>query len=140
MSELNFTPFSKHKPGLVVNFLCESYAGLPEIVEKHRDNWIESDKKIFSDPEGIGSYGFVTCLGEEPIGFGSWDARQGPALGIIGQNCILPRYQSKGYGKRQILEILRRFKEGGFERVSVTTGDQLQQETTHFLFRLKRCI
>lgn len=67
----------------------------------------------------------ITCLDDKPIGFASYDPRQGPEYVVIGHNCILPKYQGKGYGKKQILELLRRLKALHFKKARVSTGDYL---------------
>ena len=53
---------------------------------------------------------FVTCLDEAEIGFASFDPRPAPDFGIIGHNCVLPSFQRDGVGKRQVMEILERFR------------------------------
>ncbi len=57
------------------------------------------------------------------IGLGTWDPRQGPAVGIVGHNCVIPDYQGQGIGRRQVQEILRRFRQRGFARAAVTTSE-----------------
>jgi len=54
---------------------------------------------------------------------GSYDPRQGPERGIIGYNCVVPEHQRKGIGCLQIQEILRIFRDKGFAKACVTTGD-----------------
>jgi GNAT superfamily N-acetyltransferase len=44
-------------------------------------------------------------------------------LGIIGYNCILPEYQRKGYGRQQILEIIKRLSLRGVVRAVVSTSE-----------------
>jgi ribosomal protein S18 acetylase RimI-like enzyme len=50
-----------------------------------------------------------------------WDPRNFP-IGIIGHNCILPTFQSKGLGKEQMSIALAILKEKGFKVVQVSTG------------------
>nr|AQS28971.1 hypothetical protein [uncultured archaeon] len=54
---------------------------------------------------------------------GSYDPRQGPEFGIIGDNCILPKFRGNGYGKKQIEEILKRFRERKFRNARVSTSE-----------------
>jgi GNAT superfamily N-acetyltransferase len=58
------------------------------------------------------------------LGMASYNPRQGPNLGIIGWNCVVPEHQRKGIGKMQILEILRIFKTRGFRKACVKTGSE----------------
>ena len=60
--------------------------------------------------------------GGRVVGFGSYDLRQRPALGIVGHNCILPEFRGRGFGKEQILEILRRFRIQGIRKAKTSTG------------------
>jgi ribosomal protein S18 acetylase RimI-like enzyme len=61
-------------------------------------------------------------LGNNPIGYFSWDDRQFP-LGIIGQNCILPNYQGQGYGRNQIESVIKIFQDKKFNEIRVITGN-----------------
>ncbi|MCR5704362.1 MAG: GNAT family N-acetyltransferase [Eubacterium sp.] len=49
-------------------------------------------------------YGLVTCVGQEPIGFVTWDPRKKPESVEIGHNGIRRAYQRKGYGHLQLQE------------------------------------
>jgi len=111
----------------VFQLLSKSYKGLIENYhlphkEKLIENWKKFDKEAFSNPK-IRQCVFITCLGDKPIGFASYDPRHGPEYGMIGYNCILPEYQGKGYGKRQILELLNRFRKLNFRNARVSTGE-----------------
>lgn len=122
-----FTPVAEHTPGAIFELLSRSYDGTvraePGGWAGEKDKWLEYDRDVFENPETVGACLFVTCLDNEPIGFGSWDPRQGPELAIIGHNCILPERQGKGYGKEQIEEILRRLKAGGLRKALATTSE-----------------
>ena len=41
----------------------------------------------------------------------------------IGHNCVLPEFQRRGFGKRQVLEVLRRLQEKGVRKACVSTGE-----------------
>ena len=101
--------------------LRESYA--PIWNDKLEENLRKADRGAFENPDTIGACTFITCLDGQPIGFASYDPRQGPDLAIIGHNCILPEYQQRGFGRQQITEVLRRLKAKGFHKVVVTTSD-----------------
>jgi GNAT superfamily N-acetyltransferase len=126
-SLLTFRPVTQYKAGIIASLLHQSYAKIlsaePLYWQKEVANWLLFDREVFANPETVGQCVFITFLGEEEIGFGSFDPRQRPELGIIGHNCVLPRFQGKGYGKRQILEIFERFKQMGIKRAKATTSE-----------------
>ncbi len=121
MNNLTFTPITKHQPGAIFSLLFQSYAPIwnDELEEKMR----QADREVFENPDTVGACTFITCLDGQPIGLASYDPRQGPELAIIGHNCILSDYQHRGFGRKQITEILRRLKVQGFAKVTVTTSD-----------------
>lgn len=90
---------------------------------KWQEDWKQYDEDVYKFPETIGASGFITTYNEKMIGFGSYDPRQRPEFGIIGHNCILPEFRGKGFGKAQVLEIIRTLKELGVKKVKVTTGE-----------------
>lgn len=128
MDAIEFAPFAGCRPGLIYDLLSESYAPLLEQLPETKvsellQDWREYDAAVFGEPDTVGASGFVTRLEEKIIGFGSWNPTNWPAVGIIGHNCITPRHASRGYGRRQIVEILRRFTEAGFQAASVRTDE-----------------
>jgi GNAT superfamily N-acetyltransferase len=127
-SVLAFLPFAQHEPGSIAGLLLDCYAALlqqlpAEKSAELRRDWREYDEAIFEEPETIGASGFVSSLEDRVIGFASWNPTGWPAAGIVGHNCILPEYQCRGYGRHQILEVLRRFAEAGFRMASVRTDE-----------------
>jgi len=124
---LEFKELSKSKEGLIYSLLKRSYKDLtreiPELLNKWQDDWKQYDKEVHKFPDTIGNAGFLTTLNEKVIGFGSYDPRQSPELGIIGHNCILPEFRGKGFGRAQILKILVIFKKLGVNKVKVSTGE-----------------
>ncbi|MHC5061465.1 MAG: GNAT family N-acetyltransferase [Planctomycetota bacterium] len=90
-----------------------------ELAEKIK----QFDREVFENPDTVGACVIISTLNGKPVGMASWDPRQGPKLGIIGYNCILPEYRGRGFGKTQFEEILKRLKEQGFKKVIVTTGE-----------------
>ena len=126
MSELVFDPVSRHEVGTIERLLVASYAGLPvsdDELATYRLKWRRADRDTFENPATIGCCTFVTCLDDVPIGLGSFDPRERPERGVIGQNCIVPEYRRQGYGRRQIEEILRRLREMRVRKAIVTTGE-----------------
>jgi GNAT superfamily N-acetyltransferase len=117
-----FTSPSEHPPGTAFRLLKAAWAPLwnPALEENIR----AFDLEVTGHPDMVGACTFVSCLDGEPIGMASFDPRPGPYRGIIGWNCIVPEHQGKGFGKAQILEVLRRFGERGIRRACVTTTDE----------------
>ncbi|KKM73339.1 hypothetical protein LCGC14_1411550, partial [marine sediment metagenome] len=124
---LKFRKLTAYKEGLIFSLLNRSYEGLLReklaLAEKWQQDWKQYDKEIIQFPKTIGASGFVILYNEIIIGFGSYDLRQRPELGIVGHNCILPEYGGKGFGKAQILKIISIFKELRVKKAKVTTGE-----------------
>ena len=97
--------------------LKQSYADLLESDQEHWGpevpKWEQFDREVFQHPDTIGSCVFLSWSDKHLVGFGSYDPRQKPKIGIIGHNCVLPAFRGKGFGKQQIQEILRRFRAQG---------------------------
>jgi GNAT superfamily N-acetyltransferase len=128
LGAIDFAPFAKYEPGLISGLLFESYAPLLEELPEAKvsellEDWRGYDAAVFDEPNTVGACGFVTRLGDEVVGFASWNPTRWPSVGIIGHNCILATYRCRGYGRRQIEEILRRFTEAGFHKASVQTDE-----------------
>src|SRR4030042_1754195 len=102
---IDFKTIDNFKPGLIQSILKNSYAEFidcfPKDKGKFYKQWEQEDSDAFNNPQTIGKYIFITCLKDLPVGYCSWDDRQYP-VGIIGQNCIIPEYQRKGYGRKQL--------------------------------------
>lgn len=123
---LLFKPISGFQPGDLFQIIYQSYT---KLIEKNRKcwggeipKWKDFDRQAFGKPP-MAKCVFVTCLNKKPIGLASFDPRNKPKFGIIGQNCILPSYQGKGYGSKQILKILKVFKKRGIRSARVTTSE-----------------
>jgi GNAT superfamily N-acetyltransferase len=114
------------KPGLIQEIIIASYKNLidyfPEEKQRLYGHWEKEDVDAFNNPETIGKHVLFSCIKNKPIGYFSWDDRQYP-LGIIGQNCVLPNYQGKGYGKKQIELIIQLFQDNKFKEIIAITGD-----------------
>jgi GNAT superfamily N-acetyltransferase len=125
--ELNYTSPFEREPGIIFRLLDQSYAELvrthPELWEPEKENWEEFDRDVFENPGTIGACTFLTWFGKALVGFFSFDLRPMPAYGVIGHNCILPEYRNRGFGKQQIAEILRRFRQMGIRQARVSTSD-----------------
>jgi GNAT superfamily N-acetyltransferase len=124
---LTFTPLAGSEPGTLLSLLTESHRDLTETYADRWagqvETWAQFDKDVFQEPESVGKCVFVTRLGGDIIGFGSYDPRGVPDSGTVGHNCILPEHRKKGYGSRQLEEIVRRLKTLGAGRVIATASE-----------------
>jgi GNAT superfamily N-acetyltransferase len=124
---ITFSPADRHKPGTIARLLFGSYKDLlspeAEYSAQLRVDFLNFSTETYENLESIGACLFMTCLNGHVIGFGSYDPRKRPDCGIVGHNCILPEYQSLGYGRRQLHEILRRLKQLEIRRAVVTTSE-----------------
>ncbi len=117
--ELVLTPAVGYPPGTVLDLLWRSYVSLGSIdVRRTLD---EFEREIQQNPDTVGACTYVSCLGGQPVGMVSWDPRQAPKA-VLGHNCILPEFQGRGLGRRQIQEALRLLRESGMKTVEVRTG------------------
>lgn len=125
---ITFKTLSSLDLGQIYEMLKDSYQDLIEKYdsknkEKYLESWKQADKDVFDNPNTIGKCIFVTYADNELVGFASWDPRHFPEYGIVGQNCVLPKHKGKGYGKMQIEELLKIFKEAKCKKALVSTGD-----------------
>lgn len=123
---LRFTPLRGHPPGILSGLLRRSYAPMldadPDLLGRERESWEIFDREAFENLDSVGRCVFVSCAGEHVVGFGSFDPRRAPDVGVVGHNCILPEFHGRGYGTAQIREILRRLRDLGTRRAAVSTG------------------
>jgi GNAT superfamily N-acetyltransferase len=123
--EIHFTSPLEHQPGIIATLLKQSYAGLldvdPDPWSMEEAKWEEYDGEVFQYPDTVGACIFLTWKKNQLIGFGSYDPRLRPASGRIGHNCILPEFRGKGFGKIQIMEIVRRLTAFDIKTVRVST-------------------
>lgn len=126
--KVEFEPIDQHQRGVLCALLVRSYSELliadAEHWEPCREEWSQFDAQVFGNPDTIGRCVFVTSVDGEVVGFGSYDPRQKPEVGIVGHNCVIPECRGRGIGKLQIGEILRRFRDMGIRRAVVQTGEQ----------------
>ncbi|MCG2659663.1 MAG: GNAT family N-acetyltransferase [Kiritimatiellae bacterium] len=124
---LTFTSPFEREPGIVAWLLKQSYAELvasdPKHWELELENWEQSDHSVFENPRTVGACTFLSWANTDLVGLFCFDPRPKPAYGVIGHNCILPQFRGQGFGKQQILEILRRFRETGIRQAKVSTND-----------------
>ncbi|MFO7448294.1 MAG: GNAT family N-acetyltransferase [Ignavibacteriaceae bacterium] len=124
---IEFKKLAEFERGTLYHLLCESYSELlkafPDHTEEYKQSWKTEDDNTFNYPDTIGKCVLVSVLNNEPIGFVSWDPRNIPEEGIIGQNCILPAFRGKGYGKKQIEKVIEIFQSASTRVIKVTTAD-----------------
>lgn len=125
---ISFASIKSIKQGQLFEMLNASYKDLIETFdrknkEKYLESWGQFDKNTFDNADIIGKCLFVSRLDNKLVGFASYDPRHFPNYGIIGQNCVLPEFKRKGYGKLQIQELLRIFNKAHCLKAFVTTGD-----------------
>lgn len=124
---LQFSSINNQEPGILASLLLQSYAVLiksdPVHWKPEENKWIDFDRDAFGNLETVGACVFLSWHGREIIGFGSFDPRQRPEFGIIGHNCILPKFRGQGFGKQQVIEILKRLIGLGIKTAKVTTND-----------------
>jgi len=118
---LIFNEVAKYEVGIIRELMFASYAEILD--EDLQEQFRQFDREVFENLGTIGACTFITTLDREIIGMSSYDPRQAPELGIVGHNCILPEHRGNGYGKQQVLEIVRRLKSRCIKRVAVTTSE-----------------
>ena len=126
---LAFAAFAQCPRGALADVLLQAYAPLlkevsPQAAVELRQSWQEFDREVHEAAETVGRCGFLTVVGGELIGFGSWDPRGGPKMGRVGHNCVRPEWQRRGYGRCQVEEILAWFRTRGFSAAEARTGEQ----------------
>jgi GNAT superfamily N-acetyltransferase len=126
---LVFAAFDQCPRGTLAEMLIQSYAPLLREVSSQtetelRCSWQEFDREVHEAAETVGRCGFLTLADGELVGFGSWDPRGWPELGRVGHNCVQPAFQRRGYGQRQVEEIVERFRVQGFATAEARTGGQ----------------
>jgi GNAT superfamily N-acetyltransferase len=123
---IKYKTIDHFKPGLIETLVKKCYEKLiayfPDERQRFYSQWEKEDNEAFNNPETIGKHVLITCINNNPIGYFSWDDRQYP-VGIVGQNCILPNHQGKGYGRKQIEMIIKIFQDKKFSQIRATTGD-----------------
>ena len=100
---IKFKQISEVQSGLIYQILNISYQGLfqdPKIDRaKYLLDWQKFDQEVFDNPNTIGKCVFATTLDDKVIGFASFNPRNRPESGMLGHNCILPKFRGRGFGK-----------------------------------------
>lgn len=93
----------------------------PEYLDTNLKSFIECDSFFYVNPEIGEKCSFISEYKDHIVGMFCWDPRNYPTV-TIGHNCILPTFQNLGLGKQQINIALKIFKEKGFKKAQVSTG------------------
>jgi ribosomal protein S18 acetylase RimI-like enzyme len=118
---LRFHSAARYEPGAVYSILAPCYADILDSAFEERLR--EFDREVFENPDTVGVCTLITSLDGDIAGLASYDPRQGPRVGIIGHNGILPAYRQRGYGVQQIAEVLRIFRARRYDWARVSTSE-----------------
>ncbi|MFC1763990.1 GNAT family N-acetyltransferase [Planctomycetota bacterium] len=112
--------------GFLYGLLEQGYADLLEsdlvCAEELKAQWRQFDHDTFAYPETIGACVLVSLLDQQAIGLVSWNPRGLPAQGLIGQNCILPPYRQRSFGRQQIHKAIEILTYRQAQRIIVSTS------------------
>ena len=122
MSTLSFAKIGEFRRGLLLELLIDAYSFDARCAEHWQKDWQVFDDFFFDNLSIANRYGFITLLGDRPIGLVSWDPRCKPEHEEIGHNGIRAAYKGNGYGVAQMKEALRRIEADGAKKAIVTTS------------------
>ena len=122
---IEFRKITGFPRGTLSDMLADAYSSDPRWAAENSGDWKAFDDFFFDHPEIAEKYGFVTVVDGESAGFVTWDPRRRPEYEEIGYNCILCRYQRRGYGTLQLQEAVRRILPDRPKKIIVTTNASL---------------
>ena len=122
---LKFKKVSDFERKIQYDILVDAYSFDKKYYETCHVRWRENDDFFFDNLHIADMCGFITTLNDEAIGFINWDPRNFPEYAIIGDNCIIPKFKSKGYGKLQLQEAIKRITAQGVKTLYVSTNNDL---------------
>lgn len=123
--DIEFRKITEFPRGTLLNLLREGYSFEHRFERDCLTQWEEFDNFFYDNPHIAEFSGFMTVLGDIPIGFVSWNPTNIPVSAEIGHNCIALKYKGNGYGKRQMQEAVRRIIAQGAKKIVVTTNEIL---------------
>ena len=123
--ELVFKKITEFPRGTLCALLREGYSFEPKFEQDCFGQWRAFDDFFYDTPHIAENCGFMTVLGDIPIGFVSWNPTNMPVSVEIGHNCIAAKYKGKGYGKQQMKEAVKRILAQGAQKIVVTTNEIL---------------
>lgn len=123
--DIEFRKITDFPQGTLCALLKKGYSFEPRFERDCLNQWQEFDKFFYDNPRIAESSGFMTVLGDIPIGFVTWNPTNIPISAEVGHNCIAAQYKGNGYGKRQMQEAVKRMIAQGAEKIIVTTNEIL---------------
>lgn len=123
--EFVFKKITEFPRGTLCALLREGYSFEPKFEQDCFGQWRAFDDFFYDAPHIAENCGFMTVLGDIPIGFVSWNPTNMPVSVEIGHNCIAAKYKGKGYGKQQMKETVKRILAQGAQKIVVTTNEIL---------------
>ncbi len=110
--------------GQLAHMLQAAYAPLLRnpLWQAEAQKWDDFDTLVFDNLDTVGRAVFISEVDGKPIGFMSHDPRNAPQSVRLGHNCVLPEYQSRGVGTKQLHEAINRL--ASVETIRVSTGEQ----------------
>lgn len=117
--------FSDSRRGTLFKLLLDAYSENILIVNRFYKSWEFFDGFIYDNLEFMDQAGFISEKNKKRIGFMSWDNRLAPESIEIGHNCIIRKYQGKGFGQKQLLKGMSLIQEQEQEpkKIIVKTGN-----------------
>lgn len=122
---VEYKKVSDFQRGTLYNILEDAYSYDLMFKEYFADEWREADTFFYDRLDIADKYCIVTCLDNKAIGFVCWDPRNSPHYVEIGHNCILTKYKGRKFGKKQLIEAMRRIGHFQVKKIIVTTNDSL---------------
>lgn len=123
---LEFRKITEFPPGTLYDILQDAYSYDSRNKELWNDNWLETGKFFYDNPEIANKYGLVSCIDNYPIGFVSWVPRNMSEYVEIGHNGIRSAYKRKGYGHLQLQEAIKRISTyTGLKKIIICTNSNL---------------
>ena len=112
---IEFKKLTDFPRGTIYNLLSDAYSYDPRNREIWDDNWRETDRFFYDNPEIASKYGLVTCLDGEPIGFVVWDPRNRPDYVEIGHNGIREKHKRKGFNNSYNNRNRNEYRDRGYQ-------------------------
>ncbi|OKP88412.1 N-acetyltransferase [Paenibacillus sp. P32E] len=120
-----FKKVSDFSRGILFELLTDAYSLDRRYEQRYSSDWQDFDNFFFDHLEIADTYGLITTLNDEAIGFVSWDPRNMPQYAEIGHNCIASKHKGKGYGNMQLQEAVNRILQHDVRKIILFTNDDL---------------
>jgi len=123
---ITFKGFETAQKGQIADLLEEIYKTFYFKGNEFEDNkqyWKQLDARIFENLTRENDNGFVTYFNNELIGMCYWAKLNSENEIKLKDNGITEKFTGRGYGKMQIIEMIRRLQKKNCAKIYVTTGD-----------------